>query len=388
MPRTCFVTLMLATALLGLAPASPAAEPTAPAAGQPKLQTAVFEVANNDRPIPQSSPPSSSRAGTEMSEMLCNQALCERAAAEARKKLNLGENEGEFVLGGIARAVSGRPFRIEVSFRVSEHTPSAVGPFLDAVAQQWQEAYRELEQGQVDKLRREVKVAEGELELARAELARWRHQQQKLCEDAGRSDLSREGILAAVKALEEEKRKLQMDQVGFAARQQALERSIAEIAHRAEAKAAEDPVADELKRIVELREKELAMAQALFKVGKMPASEVGDVEIKMAEARAEWLKRREAVGALAGRDVLAKLNQEFSTIVIDNAETKARLEHIERQLAADRRVLPLADKYQDSVAFPLKLADREVQSALQRCLGPQRELRAFAPATVVVVSPK
>jgi hypothetical protein len=144
-------------------------------------------------------------------------------------------------------------------------------------------------------------------------------------------------------------------------------------------------VAAELKKIVALRERELDLAKKRCDAGQMPTSEVGAIEIKVAEARAEWLKRREAAGSLAGRDLLAKLNEELSTLEVDNAETAARLDHIRIQLAENRKILPIADDYQDNLGNALRLAEREVQNALQQHSEAARRLRDFVPPTVVAV---
>jgi len=216
-------------------------------------------------------------------------------------------------------------------------------------------------------------------------LAMLRKAQRGFYDEAGRTDLSRESIMAEAKALETEGQKLQMDQVGHTARQEALMKRIANIAAKAERRADEDPVAAELKKVVALRERELDLAKKRCDAGQMPTSEVGAIEIKVAEARAEWLKRREAAGSLAGRDLLAKLNEELTTLEVDNAETAARYGHILMQLAENRKILPIADGYQDNIALPLRLAEREVQKALEQVSEAERRLRDFVPPTVVAV---
>ncbi|MCX5677081.1 MAG: hypothetical protein NTX87_18995, partial [Planctomycetota bacterium] len=277
----------------------------------------------------------------------------------------------------------------DISFKVPQHDPPLARPFLAAVAEQLQEKLREFTEGiHQAKVVFSLRVAEENLASARATLASLRKAQRGFYEEAGRTDLSRESIMAEAKALETEGQKLQMDQIGHTARQKALTARIADIVAKAEARAAEDPVATELKKIVDLREQELGSAKQLDKNGLIPASDVRAIEIKVAEARAEWLKRREAAGSLAGRDLLAKLNEELSAIEVDNAETEARLKHIDDQLARNRAILPLADECQDSVALPLKSAEREVQDARMQRSEAEKRLRDFVDATVVAMPPK
>jgi hypothetical protein len=247
---------------------------------------------------------------------------------------------------------------------------------------------RDFEDPYKARLGRAENNAELSLERALRELSKFRAMQRDFYDKAGRTDLARESVLAAAKAMETEQQKLKMDQVGHTARQKALEKRVAEIAAMAETRAAEDPVAAELKKIVDLREQELGSAKQLDKNGLIPASDVRAIEIKVAEARAEWLKRREAAGSLAGRDILAKLSEELSAIEVDNAETEARLEHIDGLLARNRAILPIADEYQDNVTLPLRSVEREVQNARTQFSEAEQQYRAFVPATVVAMPPR
>jgi hypothetical protein len=356
-----------------------AADPTAPATGQTESLKGILQV-DFDPQVPQ--PASESVKAM----LLTGGDLSHEAAAKLCKRFKISANMKDFDLNGVSQCKEQTgQLTIEVLFSVPRHDPPLAGPFLAAVAEQLQEKLRQSPGKFYGRLSDAIRFARENLEESRQKLAMLRKAQRGSYEEAGRTDLSRESILAEAKALETEGQKLQMDVIGRRARQVALVQRIADIAAKAEKRADEDPVAAELKKIVDLRERELDLAKKRCDAGQMPTSEVGAIEIKVAEARAEWLKRREAAGSLAGRDLLAKLNEELTTLEVDNAETAARYDHIEVQLAKNRKILPIADGYQDNIALPLRWAEREVQKALEQVSEAERQARAFVPPTVVVV---
>jgi hypothetical protein len=379
MLRACLLTLLVAAAFPVFGPAAMAADPTAPATGQTESLKGTLRVEVDVG--------AASSCREAISAMLNSSAVSRAAAAKVCKQLKISANINDFELreGSIASMGAPNSFTVEVLFKVPQHDPPLAGPFLAAVAEQLQEKLRQSPGKFYGRLSDAIRFARENLEESRQKLAMLRTAQRGFYEKAGRTDLSRESIMAAAKALETEEQKLQMDQVGHTARQEALMQRIADIAAKAERRADEDPVAAELKKIVALRERELDLAKKRCDAGQMPTSEVGAIEIKVAEARAEWLKRREAAGSLAGRDLLAKLNEELSTLEVDNAETAARLDHIRIQLAENRKILPIADDYQDNLGNALRLAEREVQNALQQHSEAARRLRDFVPPTVVAV---
>jgi len=380
MLRACLLTLLVAATLSGYVPTAAAAAPAALPEGAYKgtLQVTL------DPQVP------ATAAMDTISAMLTGGAVSREAAVKVCEQLKVSKDDKDDfkVSDATPRMVGTGLIEVEVLFAVPERTSRLAGPFLTAVAKQVERRLQESQETYKNRLGQAMETADRNLERVRKELSELRAKQRDFYEKAGRTDLSRESVLAEAKALETEQQKLQMDQIGHAARYRALTARIAQIAAKAEARAAEDPVAAELKKIVDLREQELDRAKQLYKTGQIPTSEVGTIEIKVAEARAEWLKRREAAGSLAGRDLLAKLNEELSAIEVDNAETTARLEHIRDQLAKNRAILPIADECQDSVVLPLKSAEREVQNARMQLSEAEKQLRAFAPATVVAMPPK
>ena len=379
MLRACLLTLLVAAAFPVFGPAAMAADPTAPATGQTESLKGTLRVEVDFG--------AASSCREAISAILNSSAVSRAAAAKVCKQLKISANINDFELreGSIASMGAPNSFTVEVLFKVPRHDPPLAGPFLAAVAEQLQEKLRESPGKFYGRLSDAIRFARENLEESRQKLAMLRKAQRGFYDEAGRTDLSRESIMAEAKALETEGQKLQMDQVGHTARQEALMKRIANIAAKAERRADEDPVAAELKKVVALRERELDLAKKRCDAGQMPTSEVGAIEIKVAEARAEWLKRREAAGSLAGRDLLAKLNEELTTLEVDNAETAARYGHILMQLAENRKILPIADGYQDNIALPLRLAEREVQKALEQVSEAERRLRDFVPPTVVAV---
>jgi hypothetical protein len=324
-----------------------------------------------------------------LTTLLQGRSLVEDAAKDACKKLRLPAPGGEIQAWMIQNvSISGASGQLMVTLQAvtPARDPPHGGPLLSALAERLEAMLRVQQDLSTQELREARDLAEKAVENARREVMARREDQRKLLAAAGQTDPTREGILEAAKTLEAEKQKLELQQCGQAARQKALEKRIAEIAAKAEARVSQDPVAAELENIVKLRARELAMTQQLVDTAKVSAAEALAAEVRVAEARAEWLKRREAAGAMAGREVLAKLNDDLASVSIESVETDARLGCVAKQLDKTRALLPLADEYQDATSS-LKSVERSLQQARQRQEIIARQLTGAPAPSVKLLTP-
>lgn len=167
-----------------------------------------------------------------------------------------------------------------------------------------------------------------------------------------------EGVRGPLRRLEQERQKLALERVARQARREALEETIALVAKRSEMKAAEDPVAREFERVADARAREVAALRQLVERKQAAEAEIDRAEAALAEARAKVVERREAAARAAGGDVLSDLNRELLMLGIDAAELRARLEHVEKGLAALRDAVGVYDELARAQERARKATDR------------------------------
>jgi hypothetical protein len=222
-----------------------------------------------------------------------------------------------------------------------------------------------------DATREEVAQAEKRLEEVYA-------RRRELCESAGQALLSREEILGQLAELESQARELELDSAARQARRTAVEAHLDQARKRLEERSTRNEIADELRRIVELREQELKRAQDLTSKGAESTSAVNEAQERLVMARIELQRYMQEQSA--GTETLAQLNQELAEMSIAAAEHEARLKLLRERLAQirERKLLELADRYETLVEIELPLAMdafREAREALAQCEQRARSLR-------------
>ena len=174
-----------------------------------------------------------------------------------------------------------------------------------------------------------------------------------------------------------EKQNLEMELARLQGRMPAIEEQIRRIKDEIDEKVRGDQVSDELKKIVDLQVRHLEAVQKLAESGRVQEAEIADAQEKVARAKIELAKRREQIGASAGTDQLAKLNNELATLAIDMAEKNAMLKVINKQLNQTQQQLTAADISDPQVsrmrmaAQALEIAERRVNELNARLLDLQ-----------------
>ena len=188
-------------------------------------------------------------------------------------------------------------------------------------------------------------------------------------EVAHRADVSVKNINEAVTRLEEERQKLELDQMGKAARRSALEKEIAEQTAKIQQKAAADPIGEELKTVVKARMQHADQLQKLHDSGQASMTEVSDAMAAAAEARAKLLERQRDAATEAGGDAIANLNHELLNLTVDLRELDARLEYVKQRLPG---LLDAIDRVDD-----LDRAQGDLAIARDELVAADKELRQF-----------
>jgi hypothetical protein len=172
---------------------------------------------------------------------------------------------------------------------------------------------------------------------------------------AQRADVSSRSLAEALTRLEEERQKLELDVMGKTARREALEKQVAEQTAAVEKKAADDPVAVELQKVVEARQVRVTQLEELVRAKAASQAEVQEAVGAVAEARAKLLERQRDV---AGGDAIAASTRELLALSIDLRELTARLDYVNSHLEALRSAAEIMD---DAHTIEAELADARAE---------------------------
>ena len=247
----------------------------------------------------------------------------------SRKILNL-EKPPTIGVSGTERGSFSLRFRIDR--KLDPDVRPAVREFAEAVLAalpgQLREEQQKFVEREIDRARIRLLEASHAAQRARESLNKHRA---KLRDLTGRIDAV-ENWSDAVAAMEQERHRLTIDLAGQQARRKAIEETVAKVTKQAEARAEDDPIGAEFSKILAIRERELAYAKTLAKTKDISESAIADIEMKVADAKAKLLERREVATRSAGGELLADLNRELLMLSITGAEHEARLKAIRESL--------------------------------------------------------
>jgi len=273
---------------------------------------------------------------------------------------------------------------------VERSVPDADGKarqLLDALCRRLEQVFSERSADALGRRRDEMARAEEQVKQAERRVVQVQELQQKLYAEAGQTELSRAAVLANLQNWERDQQELEAKLAALHARQNALLEQIARIGGEIKTRAQEDPVAIELQKVVELRERALAKTREQAKQALASDDQVAGGEERLALARAELAKQRQAASFAAGGSLLADLSKDVVSLATDIAESEARREYFRGRLAQarERKLLELADRYEGEVAPQFKAAEQGVRIALDRRLEAEEQLARCRPATVTVL---
>lgn len=294
--------------------------------------------------------------------------------------------DAAFVLGVIDVQLPGEDADVTVPPKAQE--------FLTAICQNLLSVLEQAHADHTAPINVSVKNASGALAQAEHEYRTLQARRLKLTEQAGRSDLRHEHVVAEIQDLERQKQQLEMELAGKAARRKAIEEQIAKAAS------------------VSGRDKDKDLVDALLRLQRLKAK----TRVTQARTDLEWAERLAAARQASERDVLksrrelalaelevevaelsgdaprlpgpqmAKLTDSLAEISIDTAEMAALLKHLTQRLARirARNLLGLADEYEREVSLRLPLAQQAFERASQR-LEELNRLRQLPGPTVTII---
>lgn len=168
-------------------------------------------------------------------------------------------------------------------------------------------------------------------------------------DQTGLVEVAPEAIRQMIAKLQEQRESLELDGAGAAGRRKGLDEAVAELSSKLKDRAQADPVADELSKVVEVRQKQLSRLQALKSNAAVSQEEVDTAAANLATARADVaVAQRKASGsASASAEVLDAWNRQRLELSVSEQERRARLEFIAKRLAAFSAALNRVDQLEE-----------------------------------------
>lgn len=312
------------------------------------------------------------------------------AGAAARELL--GWDSGQLVSIGFSPLTQQGPpsqrnmiGRIDVE--LSDDLRPAAEEFLADLCKRLEAALGEV--GDVDKRQGERRLQEVDAALRELNerIAALRDVRREIFDQAGRDNLSRAQAENITQSLEAQRQGMLLHLAGMNAREKALAEQIAKVGKQAAEAGKADAVAEELAKVVEIREKQLRKMELYVQSGQANEMEAANLEEQLAHARADLAKYREDVVRAAGGGILAELNQKLVDLTIETAETKATLAATEQQLddIRSRHLLELADRYEREVEMPLHMCSEMSRDLTEEQFRLKEDMRGFNRPEVVVI---
>ncbi len=260
---------------------------------------------------------------------------------------------------------------------------------LDETVRRLKAILTEAHDAHVTGLRKELVATRAQLKADRAELEKARAAEKKLRRDVPVTEdyeelnyrIKQHGRLALT---------LRLELAGKRARTKAALGKIAEIKVLAEKKAAGDAVAEELEKLVRIREREVELQEQLVRQGVANTASAQAAKGRLAEARVRLIERREKIVELAGGAVLVKLNEELATLNLDTVELEAKFSQTDGMLRLWSSTRQRKLRYDEAVQQINKLEKSieqqsgrpgELEKRLGECEPPRVTVLAKDPQT-------
>jgi hypothetical protein len=135
-----------------------------------------------------------------------------------------------------------------------------------------------------------------------------------------------------VQRLYTEKQRLEMALQAKRAREAALDQGMMIQKRKLEDLRSQDDVAEQLKKIVELREKDLKTTEMGVSSGLRTPSELAEAQAKLAEARVRVAERAASLNKTSAGQLLDRLADELATLSVDVTDMRIQLDEISQAL--------------------------------------------------------
>lgn len=189
-------------------------------------------------------------------------------------------------------------------------------------------------------------------------LVRERGEVEQLSKTLGMSSPDEDRAEEQASRFAEERSAMSVQREGLQARCKALQERIAAVGEETKKNVDNDPVVEQLYRVVQIREKMRNNNRAEIHRGKLPESRLMEDEEKVAEAKAELEKYRRLVAQSSGGERLAELQRRLDDAQIEVQEIISKLQALP---SPSRGTVDLSYR-----RFHIKVTEEECRKALEQ----------------------
>ena len=223
--------------------------------------------------------------------------------------------------------------------------PGKAEHLLDLVTGRIRQRLAQAHRFRAESMSAELAHVGGAFERAQSDLEKLFAKRRGLLAESAGIGVGSDELLERIGRLDEQRYELELASSGAAAHRKATEQRVAEARAQVGRQVAEDPMAGELARIVELRERHVGEVRKGAEAGRASGRELNDAEIALAEASARLLERREHVHRQAGGEFIGELTASLFNLAAESADAEARFVLIDRRIERTRAMLDKADEF-------------------------------------------
>lgn len=264
---------------------------------------------------------------------------------------------------------------------LDEPIKPAAEEFMNALIDNFRSALSEAYEDYIRRLDNQRLLADKEADRAENKLVQM---QSRLRDISGSRDLSRNVILQNISRLRNSIHTTKMQKATDQVDMDATTREIAVTKVKIREKVENDPIKNELQKIVDIHTKSLENIQKLVKEGAVSSTEVDNVLEKLARARIELAKRRQEISIAEGGNRLNQLSSKLADDTRQMAQYDLYLSSKEHQLAEAEELLARADDY-ELLSLKADIAKQSLQETLLWRERTARKARLLQPPAVTVL---
>ena len=190
----------------------------------------------------------------------------------------------------------------------------------------------------------------------------------------GYTEISRQGVMAAMGRREEQRQQSRLQQNALDVRRMAIENRILETSRRIDDVLSNDPVSEQLTEIMIIQQRKADQTRRLVETGYTNEAALIEANTEAMQTRTRLLLRQEELQRNNGGDRLVALNDELGAISVAITENSAALQRLNHNQidASFMEAMALADQY-EMVAVELEVAKDVYRASLHATFENERQ---------------
>ncbi|MFC1782082.1 hypothetical protein ACFL02_00685 [Planctomycetota bacterium] len=259
-------------------------------------------------------------------------------------------------------------YNLVITIRRESNTPPMALELRQAAVQWLRDVILDEHQDNHTELADRIYLLTKDKSKAESELRALERSQREQIEAGGPRVLSRNRLQDEIRNLEQQKQRYEMDVYGADAREEALAEQIAKIGIQAEAKLADDPILEELEKLLDFRMLDLNKTIELQQEGAATEGAVNKSQEDLARAKIEIARRREQIGKTVGGNLLSKWNIELGNLALERAEFESKFSFVKKQLDE------IKEKDLLTLAYRIENLDRDISNLRSTAANASEEI--------------